>query len=101
MLLEQYYQDQSEYPNKETFLEDINMYFYYDDDSELIIKDELDWKTINWCTFWYKYEVYDDKNWIKNWAYKISNCFETEEYIERYAKTDWGNDDLRYEKYSY
>ena len=68
-----YYQTNSKYPEL----------------SEMSISDDpLEWKTIDWCEFWYKYEKISDEK------YKVSTCFEN---LKEFLDKDWWNDDLRYE----
>ena len=57
---EQYYQDTSEYPNKNNLVEWVSIYL----DAKLTIVNKP-WKNI------FKYEVWDDDNWIEYSAYKI------------------------------
>lgn len=88
--IEQYYQNNVVYPNN---LSEIINYI-----GGSIPIDPLEWKTINWCKFWYQYSVKTDINWLENWAYKISTCLEDKKHIDLRAKYDWWTDPLRYEK---
>ena len=47
---------------------------------------------INWCKFWYIYEVWDD-NWIENQIYRFSACVED----TNKALNDKWDDNNRYE----
>jgi len=71
---------------------------------EYIPTDNMDWKIINGCKIWYKYEVFDIKNdeWniVKNWWFNFSNCMESKWYLEK-AKTDWGIYPDRFEFFSW
>lgn len=89
MAMEQYYQDNAEYPSNENFLW-ISVFLLK------IPEDPLDWKIIDLCEFGYKYAVWPDKNWIKNQVYRLSTCFEDKEKDTLY-KTDWWIDNKRYE----
>lgn len=87
--VEQYYQDNYIYPNK---LSEIKSYL-----EDNIPIDPLEWKTINWCKFWYQYSVKTDINWIENWAYKISTCLEKTSTTDLWTKDDWWADSWKYE----
>ncbi len=78
--IEQSYQDEQEYPSKENFEKLLSSYLWK-------IPKDPSWNIeINWCKFWYTYEVWDDKNWIKNQKYRISSCVENSDNYQ--ARTD-------------
>lgn len=81
--IEQYYQDNWEYPNTIEKLTINNPYIYE------VPNDPLWNIEINWCKFWYYYEVWKDKNGIENQVYKLSTCFESKANIDNKAKNDW------------
>lgn len=93
--VELYYANNAEYPKS---LSDIEGKYI-----SKIPVDPLDWQTINWCKFWYEYLVSNsvtaDKKIMNNWAYTISNCFESKDNAFK-AINDWWKDPLRYEKSS-
>jgi len=89
--IEQYYQDMWEYPTKENFDKVLWRYI------QKIPSERSSNMTNNWCKFWYIYEVWDDKKWIKNQIYKLSTCLESESNIESKAKNDWWTDNLKFE----
>lgn len=92
--VEMYYQDNAEYPTKENFNDAVSQYL-----SE--IPTDPKWNVeMNGCKFGYKYAVWNDENGIKNSAYNLSTCFESERNLYK-AESDNGNDSLRYEKWSY
>lgn len=90
--IEQYYQDNAEYPSS---LEDFNkwiknIYLYS-------VPSDPRWNIeINWCKFGYYYEVWTDQNGIKNQTYKLSTCFESESMNQK-AKNDFWKDLNKYE----
>lgn len=90
--IEMIYSDYGEYPSTKSKLKELLQIYVLSlpvDSLSKIIK--------NNCHFWYKYEVWDDKSWVKNQVYKISTCFESEEAVKNYAEQDWGVDKKRYE----
>lgn len=88
--IEQFYQDNYEYPSTLND-EKLSIYLYM-----WIPTDPKNGETVNWCTFWYKYEVLN-KEWLaKNW-YRLSTCLENKSNIETKAKNDWGIYDNKYE----
>ena len=78
--IEQYYSDYSEYPEEIKWNEKLAEYLWN------IPKDPLGAVEINWCKFWYYYEVWEDKNWIKNQAYKLSSCLENNDRTNNWNK---------------
>jgi len=78
--LEQSYQDNREYPTAENFKEKVSLYILK------IPKDTLEWKEINWCKFWYRYNVWPDENWIENQKYKLSTCLEDGDLFQIWIK---------------
>lgn len=68
--VELYYSDYSVYPDAD------NLYSYIKPYLSIEPKDSLEWEIINWCEFGYKYEVFDDDNWITNQEYILSTCLE-------------------------
>lgn len=91
--IEQVYQDTAEYPSQDRFNELVGDYVYR------IPKDPLAGYTINNCNFWYKYEVWNDDNNTVNQSYRISTCFENDEYTQKRALNNLDNwiDNLRFE----
>jgi len=79
--VEQYYQDNWEYPKKIT-KDSIWIYI------SKIPKDPLWNVEINSCKFGYIYEVWEDKNWIPNQNYKLSACLENTKKAEIDGWTD-------------
>ncbi len=90
--IEQYYQDDSEYPSVKDFNK-IKVYI------PQIPKDPLWNVEINWCKFGFIYEVWPDSNWIKNQIYKLSTCLEDNWNIIWKANNtmDWWSDNNRIE----
>lgn len=93
MWIEQFYQDNWEYPrNRDDFINWIEYIYIYE------LPTDPSWNIeINWCKFWYYYEVWKDKNGIENQTYKLSTCFESEDNINNRAKIDWWSYDNKYE----
>ena len=54
----------------------------------LVPEDPNDWEVINWCTFGYNYEVFDDQDWNKNSKYKLSSCLESSSVKKTHWKWD-------------
>ena len=72
-ILEMEYQDNWEYPNTFNFNN----------------KDFKDWETINWCKFWFTYEVFEKDTLANNW-YRLSTCLESKSNKEKLT-SDWWN----------
>ncbi len=89
--LEQTYQDNAEYPSS---LDDENLaIFLYK-----IPKDSKEWEIINWCTFWYTYEVLT-LNKLENQWYILSTCLESKSNINKLT-LDWGIYDNKFEVFT-
>ena len=85
-VVEQYYQDMWEYPTNIIWNKDIEQYLWK-------MPTDPSWNIeINWCKFWYIYEVWDD-NWIENQIYRFSACVED----TNKALNDKWDDNNRYE----
>ncbi len=65
----------------------------------MIPEDPKKWETINWCTFWYTYEVFE-KNWLQNNWYRLSTCLESEVNSNRLT-SDRGIYDNKFEVWSF
>lgn len=91
--IEQFYQDKASYPSS---IKDFISTEGYS--IKTIIQnfpeDPLGFTEIDWCKFWYYYEVWPSKSWIINGAYRISTCLENSSTI---TSTDWGIDNKRFE----
>jgi len=89
-VLQSYYSDFSEYPENLNE-EDILTYIK----NSTLPKDSYYGKTINWCKFWYYYEVWED-DWLTNNSYRLSTCVEDNlrsNYIwNKYAVWNLNND---------
>ncbi len=86
--IEQYYMDNGEYP---TTIKNNKWILAY---ISKIPQDPLkNFLWINSCKFGYIYQVWNDKNWIKNQIYKLSACLEN----TTKAKFDWWTDKNRFE----
>ena len=68
--LEQYYADNSEYPETIKDNKELADYLWK------LPKDPLGAVEIDWCKFGYYYEVWEDKTGVKNQVYKLSTCLE-------------------------
>ncbi len=73
--IEQYYQDNAEYPTLYNF-DEIKTFIAN------IPEDPLKNVEINWCKFGYNYAVWDDNNWVKNQVYVLSSCMESWEVLK-------------------
>lgn len=79
--LQVYFSDNSYYPSNEELGSEwfLALVTWWKIDT-----DPLAWYTINGCTFWYRYEVWE-RNWITEASYRISNC------VENSIKANWAN----------
>ena len=101
---EQFYQDESEYPDAADFLTAGAWVLQY---VPQLPKDWKDGQTCNngWgntatiCS--YTYAVWDDANGISAWSYEFSTAFENSGNVSKKANdttgNNWWNDDLRFE----
>ncbi len=84
--VEQYYQDEWEYPVK---IDSVKAYI------NKMPKDPKDWQTINGCKFWYIYKVKNSSDGV-NQNYSLSTCLESKDNQSRASGDDW-TDPMRYE----
>ncbi len=98
--VEQVYQDASEYPHADKFIEDVITY------TPKLPKDPKhaqpcnDWgNTSNAPDCWFSYVTWPDNNWIEYWEYELSTAFENSWNVTSKAVNtkDWGNDPVRLE----
>ncbi len=105
--IEQVYQDNSEYPRSNNFLEWGAWQTWVKDYMQSIPSDSkhgqpcnTSWDTTTfWVDCWYAYIAGADANGIDYWAYEISTAFEAEWNVETRAVWDWWQDNLRYESW--
>jgi len=82
MGIEQFYEDNNEYPSESNF-KDIGIYIID------IPKDDKYLQEIWWCKFGYIYEVWANEYWHKNQFFRLSSCLELPEYIKWLLENDW------------
>lgn len=83
-----FYYDNAEYPSIDKIQDAIDTYSYYS------LSDPLWNVEIDWCKFWYTYEVWPDEYWNENWKYRLSTCLE---WDSNKTSNDWWIDDNKYE----
>ncbi len=89
--LYQIFSDIWEFP---TTLDEIKTYLPY-----WIPVDVKDWETIDWCIFWYVYEVFEKDTIPNNW-YRLSTCFESSAKQKLYKTDNWIYDN-KYELWNF
>ena len=71
----------------------------YPDDFTFNNSDYKDWEIINWCTFWYKYEVFEKYSIPNSW-YRLSTCLESSSNKDKLT-SDWWIYDDKYELWEF
>ena len=93
--IEQFYQDNDQYPNSNNSWE--FAFSWVTKYTPKLPQDPKSWQARNWAAFDYIYTVWEDDNNIAAQDYEISTTFEQQWNIDKKAKWDWGDDDVRLE----
>lgn len=88
--IELYFQEEWMYPSENEFMDNYPKFI-------TTLPKDPSWNIeINWCKFWYLYEVWKDKDWVNNWEYKLSTCLENP--WEKTENDGWNNN-KKFEKW--